>query len=101
MRDDTARAMKAKNAMLIEAADASVKIFVTVSRIWFVIGMAAEDAEISRYAITCEVGQAISNIKQHQVIVKVHDNHDSTRQIRALAIDKYTWCDKFDLVYFQ
>jgi hypothetical protein len=54
MRADSARQTKAKKAMLMEAADESVKTLSAPSRMRFVIGTAADSADIRRYAVTCK-----------------------------------------------
>lgn len=50
--DDKASATKAKKAILIEAAEESVNMLSTPSRMRFVIGIAADNEDISRYAVT-------------------------------------------------
>lgn len=50
---EMAMARNAMNAMLIEAELASVNLLSAPSRIRFVIGMAADSADINRYAISC------------------------------------------------
>ena len=54
MRAESARQTKAKKAMLIEAADESVNTLSEPSRMRFVIGIAADNADIRRYAVTCK-----------------------------------------------
>ena len=51
---DKARATNARKAMLIAAAVASVKLLITAVLMRFVIGIAADRADISKYATTCE-----------------------------------------------
>lgn len=51
---DKARAANAKKVMLIAAAVASVKVLTTADLMRFVIGTAADSADISKYATTCK-----------------------------------------------
>jgi hypothetical protein len=51
---DKARDTNAKKAMLIAAAVVSVKRLITADLIRFVMGVAAERADISKYATTCK-----------------------------------------------
>jgi hypothetical protein len=51
---DKARAANAKKAMLIAAAVASVKVLTTADLMRFVMGTAADSADISKYATTCK-----------------------------------------------
>jgi hypothetical protein len=51
---DKARATNAKKAMLMAAAVASVKLLTTADLMRFVMGTAAESADISKYATACE-----------------------------------------------
>jgi hypothetical protein len=52
IRADKASATNAKKAMLIEAAEESVNMLSTPSRMRFVIGIAADSADIRMYAVT-------------------------------------------------
>lgn len=53
MIDEQASATKARRDMLIAAADESVKILSPPSRILFVMGIAEEEDDSNKYAITC------------------------------------------------
>jgi hypothetical protein len=54
---DRARATYAKKAMLIAAAVASVKVLTTADLMRFVMGTAADRADISKYATPCKCMQ--------------------------------------------
>lgn len=51
---DKARATNAKKAMLIAAAVASVKVLTTADLMRFVMGTAADSADINKYATACK-----------------------------------------------
>ena len=51
---DKARATNAKKVMLIAAAVASVKLLTTADLMRFMMGTAAESADISKYATACK-----------------------------------------------
>lgn len=53
IRDEIAKETKAKKAMLIEAAEASVNRLSAPTLILFVKGIAAETADINKYALIC------------------------------------------------
>lgn len=53
MRAKSARVTKARKAMLMEDAKASVNMLSCDSLILFVIGIAEDDDDIRRYAIIC------------------------------------------------
>jgi hypothetical protein len=54
VRAQKARATNARKAMLMEAAVESVNTFTTARLMRFVIGTAADSAEISKYATNCK-----------------------------------------------
>lgn len=61
IRDEIAKETKAKNAMLIEAAEASVNKLSAPPLILFVKGIAAETADINKYAPICNQLTSHSN----------------------------------------
>lgn len=59
MRADTAKAMNAKNSILIAATEESVKMLSLFSLILFVSGTADDAADNNMYATTCNSHQKV------------------------------------------
>jgi hypothetical protein len=83
MRAESARQTKAKKAMLMEAADESVKTLSAPSRMRFVSGTAADSADIRRYAVTCRgIVEAAKQARLKNSRVKRLKNSSNGRKMR-------------------